>query len=62
MGKGHFKKAIASLEARIAEHQAKICLELEKELPDQALIHHWQKEIKTFEGGIQRALKRLGKN
>jgi len=39
--------AIASLEARIAEHQEKILLELERESPDQTLIHHWQKEIKA---------------
>lgn len=62
MGKSHFKKAIASLEARIAEHQEKIRLELKKELVDQALIKHWQKEIRAFEKGIQQALKRLGKN
>ena len=35
MGKSHFKKAISSLESRIAEHQEKIRLELEKEFPDQ---------------------------
>ncbi|MEB3191569.1 MAG: hypothetical protein VKL42_14610 [Snowella sp.] len=62
MGKSHFKKAIASLEARIAEHQEKIRLESKKELADQALINHWQKEIRAFEKAIQQALKRLGKN
>ncbi|MBE9242824.1 hypothetical protein IQ221_17860 [Synechocystis salina LEGE 00041] len=62
MGKGHFKKAIASLEARIAEHREKISLESKRESPDQTLIYHWQKEIKAFEKGIQQALKRLGKN
>ncbi len=62
MGKSHFKKAILSLEARIAEHQEKIRLELNKEFPDQGLINHWQKKIKAFEKGIQQALKRLGKN
>ena len=61
MGKNHFQKAISSLQARIAEHQEKIKLELERELPDQGLIHHWQKEIRAFEKGIKRALKRLGK-
>ena len=61
MGKSHFKKAISSLQARIAEHQEKIKLELEKELPDQGLINHWQKEIRAFEKGIKRVLKRLGK-
>lgn len=62
MGKSHFKKAIASLEARIAKHQEKIRLESKKELVDQALINHWQKEIRAFEKAIQQALKRLGKN
>jgi hypothetical protein len=61
MGKSHFKKAILSLENRIAEHQEKIKLELKKDYPDQGLIKHWQKEIRAFENGIQRALKRLGK-
>jgi hypothetical protein len=50
------------LEALIAEHQEKIRLESKKELVDQALITHWQKEIRAFEKGIQQALKRLGKN
>jgi uncharacterized membrane protein (DUF106 family) len=50
------------LESRIAEHQEKIRLESNKELVDQALIKHWQKEIRAFEKGIQQALKRLGKN
>ncbi len=61
MGKSHFKKAIASLQARIVEHQEKIRLELEKELPNRGLIKHWQKEIKAFEKGIEQASKRLGK-
>ncbi len=62
MGKSHFKKAISSLESRIAEHQDKIKLELEKDFPDMGLISHWEKEIKAFEPGIKQALKRLGKN
>jgi hypothetical protein len=61
MGKRHFKKAISSLQSRIAEHETKIRLELEKPLPDEGLINHWHKEIKAFEKGIQQALKRLGK-
>ncbi|OKH16955.1 hypothetical protein [[Limnothrix rosea] IAM M-220] len=61
MGKRHFKKAIVSLQARIDEHQVKIKTELEKDLPDQGLIHHWQKEIAAFQKGIQQAKKRLGK-
>jgi predicted ATP-binding protein involved in virulence len=62
MGKSHFKKAISSLESRIAEHKEKIRLELDKEFPDSGLINHWEKEVKAFEQGIKQALKRLGKN
>jgi len=61
MGKKNHKKAIQSLEKRIIEHQNKIKLELLRENPDQGLINHWQVEIKAFDKGIQRALKRLGK-
>lgn len=61
MGKKNHKKAIRSLNQRIAEHQEKIRLELEKDLPDQGLINHWEKEIRAFEKGIQQAKKRLGK-
>ncbi|WP_242052558.1 hypothetical protein [Sphaerospermopsis sp. FACHB-1194] len=50
------------MESRIAEHQEKIRLELEKEFPDTGLINHWEKEIIAFEQGIKQALKRLGKN
>jgi len=60
MGKSHFKKAISSLESRIAEHQEKIKLELEKDFPDQGLINHWEKEIKAFEQGIKQAFKKKG--
>ena len=61
MGKKNHKKAIQSLEKRIIEHQNKIELESTKENPDRGLINHWLVEIKAFEAGIQRALKRLGK-
>ncbi|MDP5017007.1 MAG: hypothetical protein NWQ43_06855 [Dolichospermum sp.] len=50
------------MESRIAEHNEKIRLELEKDFPDPGLINHWEKEIKAFEQGIKQALKRLGKN
>jgi hypothetical protein len=55
MGNKNHKKSIQSLEKRIAEHQAKIRIELEKDFPDRGLINHWQKEIAAFEGGIHRA-------
>jgi hypothetical protein len=34
---------------------------MEEDLPDRGLIHHWKKEIRAFEKGIQQAQKRLGK-
>ena len=61
MGKKNHKKAIRSLNRRIAEHQEKIKLEYEKNSPDEGLVRHWETEIRAFEKGIQQALKRLGK-
>jgi len=61
MGKRHHRKAIDSLQSRIWEHETKIQRELEKDVPDQGLIKHWQKEIAAFEKGIQQAQKRLGR-
>jgi hypothetical protein len=60
MGNKNHKKAIHSLTQRIAEHQEKIRLELEKDFPDEGLINHWEKEIRAFEKAIQQARKRLG--
>lgn len=60
MGKKNHKKAIRTLSQRIAEHQEKTRLELEKDLPDEGLIRHWETEIRAFEKGIQQARKRLG--
>lgn len=62
MGKKNHCKTIRSLTDRILEHQDKIELELKKEIPDEGLIRHWQKEIRAFEKGIQQAKKRLGKS
>jgi hypothetical protein len=61
MGKKNHRKTIRSLTERIAEHQQKIRIELEKSSPDYELIRHWEKEILAFEHGIQQAQKRLGK-
>lgn len=61
MGNKNHKKAIRSLNRRIAEHQEKIRLEYEKDSPDDGLIRHWKTEIRAFEKGIQQALKRLEK-
>jgi hypothetical protein len=61
MGRKNHKKAIRSLNMRIAEHQEKIRLEYTKDSLDEGLIRHWQMEIRAFEQGIQQALKRLRK-
>lgn len=61
MGKKNHEKSIRSLNQRIAEHQVKISRELEKDYPDQGLIRHWQTEIRAFEKGIDKAMKRLGR-
>lgn len=61
MGKKNHRKTIESLTQRIAEHQEKIQLEYKKDYPNLGLIHHWEKEIRAFEKGIQQALKRLGR-
>jgi indole-3-glycerol phosphate synthase len=61
MGKKNHRKTIRSLTERIAEHQQKIRIELEKSSPNYGLIRHWEKEIRAFERGIQQAQKRLGK-
>ena len=60
MGNRALKKRIASLRRLIAEHQAKIAIELARARPDSGLIRHWQTEIEAFQTGVDRALKRLG--
>ncbi len=42
MGKKNHKKAIRSLNRRIAEHQEKIRLEYERDSPDEGFIKHWE--------------------
>jgi L-ribulose-5-phosphate 3-epimerase UlaE len=59
MGKKNHEKSINSLQQRIIEHQQKIDTELQKDYPDMGLIRHWQKEIRAFELGIEKAQKRL---
>ena len=53
------RKAIKSLKARIVEHQAKIEREQAKPFPNEGLIRHWQKEIRTWEETIARIERRL---
>jgi peptidoglycan hydrolase CwlO-like protein len=59
MGKKNHEKSISSLQQRIVEHQQKIDAERQKDYPDTGLIRHWQKEIRAFELGIEKAQKRL---
>ncbi|MEI6430396.1 MAG: hypothetical protein WCO45_18730 [Pseudanabaena sp. ELA607] len=59
MGKKNHEKSINSLKQRVIEHQQKIDIELLKDYPDLGLIRHWQKEIRAFEIGIDKAQKRL---
>ncbi len=59
MGKKNHEKSINSLQQRVIEHQQKIDAELQKDYPDIGLIRHWQKEIRAFEIGIEKAQKRL---
>lgn len=61
MGKKNHKKAIRSLQKRIMEHQEKIHIESQKDMPNEGLIRHWRMEIRAFEKGIAQARKRLGK-
>lgn len=53
------KRRIASLQQRIAKHEAKIAAEKTLSCPDSGLIIHWSVEIEAFEVSLQRALKRL---
>ena len=59
MGKKNHEKSINSLQQRIIEHRRKVDTELLKDYPDLGLIRHWQKEIRAFEVGIEKAQKRL---
>ena len=61
MGKARYRRKVESLEVRLREHLEKIAKEKQKAMPDEGLIRHWQREIKAFQDGIQRARKRMGK-
>ena len=50
--KKQVKKVRAGLQKQVDIHKEKIRQELEKEIPDQGLIGHWQKEINTWERDI----------
>jgi hypothetical protein len=60
VGSKGLKQRILSLERMIAEHEEKISAERIRDNPDDRLIAHWEKEIKAFRKGIDRAKQRLG--
>ena len=60
MGKRRHRRKKESREARIQEHREKIQQEKRKEIPDDGLIRHWEREIVAFETGIRSAQRRLG--
>lgn len=60
MSKRRLRRRIASLERMINEHKEKIAGERSKASSNERLIAYWEKEIKAFQGNIERAKKRLG--
>ncbi len=53
-GKSKYRKSIASLDARIAEHREK-----QRRAPNQELFHYWEKEIEKFEREKRKKRERL---
>jgi len=60
LGKRRYRKKVESLKARIQEHQEKIRRERQRDEPDEGMIAHWEREIRAFQEGIRRAMRRLG--
>ncbi|MBM3218721.1 MAG: hypothetical protein FJZ38_08550 [Candidatus Rokubacteria bacterium] len=58
MGKRRYRRQEESLRERLREHVMKILAERGKDPPDERLISYWQREIRAFESGIERARKR----
>ncbi|WP_236630205.1 hypothetical protein [Thermus thermamylovorans] len=52
---------MASYQARIRAHQAKIEAELARPSPRWELIRYWEKEIAAYQGRAARLLRRMGK-
>lgn len=51
--------ALKGLEGQIAAHQLKIYQELQKDNPDQAVIQHWEREIRVWRERVARLEQRL---
>jgi len=60
LGKRRYQRKIGSLGERIAEHEAKIGRETEKDRPDEGMIARWEREIRAFREGMRKAQKGLG--
>ncbi|NJL48164.1 MAG: hypothetical protein HC929_12630 [Leptolyngbyaceae cyanobacterium SM2_5_2] len=45
MSKRKFRKSVESIQRQIEIHYGKIASEKQKVVPDENLIHYWQKEI-----------------
>jgi hypothetical protein len=55
VGKRRYRRQEESLVERFQGHLAKVEAERVKNLPNEGLIHYWEREIKAFEAGIARA-------
>jgi hypothetical protein len=56
------RKRISGYAAMIAEHEAKIRLELSKAHPDEALVGYWEREIEIWRAAVARLTSRLGRD
>ncbi|WP_448570329.1 hypothetical protein [Trichothermofontia sp.] len=59
MSKKQFRKSVDSIRRQIEIHYEKIANEQQKPIPDENLIHYWQKEIAGLQKSLARAEKRL---
>ena len=59
MGKKCFLRQIKSFELLILTHNEKIEIEKAKAIPDLGLIGYWEREVKAYSDGIEKAKKRL---
>jgi len=61
MGNRRLRKSVESYQARIREHQAKVEEELRRPEPRWELIRYWEKEIRAYQGRVERLLRRMGR-
>jgi hypothetical protein len=53
------RQKISAYEEIIAEHKAKIRVELSKAHSDESLIGHWEREIEIWKATVARLTRRL---